>query len=732
MIITPSDKFSISYRTIKNNQLFLVDDPQGCMSPENPSGLGLYFMDTRHLCHFCVRLNDALPIPLFSSTESGFLSSIVYTNPHLECQQSDGQKLCIPEMTLELRRETLLSQSLQERLILMNFNMESVSTQLRFTLSADFLDIFEVRHLFPAKRGTLLEPEILKDRIIFTYEDPKGNRLETVVRFKDFEPNLIEIKENQVVEFQLDAELPPLEPREYNLEIIPIVQSVVSNRGSLEEFERFDKFMFKAQRYKRQWLEQSAILTTDNTDFNEMLSRSLQDIWMLRTWTGLEIQGEDEDYIAAGIPWYVALFGRDSLITARDCLFINPNIAKSILKLLARYQGKEFDNWRDEEPGKILHELRVGELARMNEIPHTPYYGTVDATPLWLILLHDYYQWTHDRQTLEELWGNALQALEWIEWNLRNSPHGYLSYHKRSSKGLDQQGWKDSYDSVMYENGEIATPPIALVEAQGYVYAAKQKMAVLSDLLGHTNKAEQLRSKCKEFKERFNRDFWMDSLDYCALGLDKEGQQYRVIASNPGHCLETGIFTDDHAQSVALRLMEPDIFSGWGIRTLSSRMVAYNPMSYHNGSVWPHDNAMIARGLTAINRPELAESVFSGIYEAGRLMYYKRIPELFCGFSRDLERTDPPVKYPVACSPQAWAASSIFAFTMSLLRISPKLEERCLIITQPHLPDWVNSLTIENLRVHNSTLELEFRRTKNSVLLNVLSREGDLEIIMVK
>jgi len=525
--------------------------------------------------------------------------------------------------------------------------------------------------------------------------------------------------------------LAPMARKSLHLEIHAVSPASVAAHqavpASVGEAER------KSQTERATWESHVTQFRSDNNDFNDMLTRSANDIWMLMTHSSSpNANGVFDEYIAAGIPWYVALFGRDSLITARDCLILNPDIAKSVLKILAKYQGREVNDWRDEEPGKILHELRLGELARTGQIPHSPYYGTVDATPLWLILLYDYYLWTHDRETLEGLWPNALKALGWVDQKLQESPIGYLTYVKKSPKGLDNQCWKDSHDSAMFADGSLAIPPLAHAEVQGYAYIAKRKMAQLAEIIGDRELAQRLRKDCTGFKKRFNADFWLDDLDFCALGLDHEGKRMNVISSNPGHCLETGIFTPEHEHRIAERLLEPDMFSGWGIRTLSAQSASYNPMSYHNGSIWPHDNAMIARGLVSIQRGDLAEKVFTGIYEAGRLMQYKRMPELFCGFDRVLSHAEPPVRYPSACSPQAWAASAVFAFTHALLNFQPRMNQSSMVIKRARLPVWLRSLQIKNLRIGGSFLDLEFHRTARGTLVDILEQRGKNMTILLE
>jgi glycogen debranching enzyme len=716
MLLTQSDKCTVSNRTIKNNHLFLVDTMNGEIPMNNNSGLGLYNRDTRYLSGLEIQLNNTLPLSLFSSSELGYLSTLVYTNGQMSAYDLEGVSCMIPEESIEFKRESILDGALFERYTLTSYNIEGVKVNFSIRFAADFRDIFEIRHLVPFKIRILEPPSHKNNMLRFVYKGDKRVR-ETRILFKDFTPHF---QDAQTI--SVEMVLRPLERKEFNLEIqtldCPISEKIVS-------VSSFDEAMMRVRDFSRVWSEQMTEFESDNQDFNEMVSRSAKDLRMLLT------QSEDGGYyVAAGIPWYVCLFGRDSIITARESLIFNPTLAKWTLSILAKHQGKEVNPWRDEEPGKILHELRTGELAEHAEIPHTPYYGSVDATPLWIILLYDYYLWTRDIQLLEELWPNALAAMAWIDQQLDQNNLGYLSYLTRSSMGIAHQGWKDSGNSAMYENGIQAEPPIALVEVQGYVYLAKKRLAILADIMEDKALKTKLRKENRAFRQRFGRDFWQDDLDFCAMGLDSQGRPLRVIASNAGHCLETGILTAAQAGKVASRLMAPDMFNGWGIRTLSANMMAYNPMSYHNGTIWPHDNAIIARGMAVIGRQDYCDKIFTGLYESARLLFYKRLPELYCGFSRDLGKADPPVKYPVACSPQAWAAASIFSLIGSMLNLNPDFQEDMLKIKQPRLPHWINELQVKNLRVGSTTLNLGFKRSDDIVMVDVQKRHGKMDILL--
>jgi glycogen debranching enzyme len=405
---------------------------------------------------------------------------------------------------------------------------------------------------------------------------------------------------------------------------------------------------------------------------------------------------------------------------------LDPQIARETLKILAHYQGKEEDEWRDEQPGKILHEIRFGEMSRCQEIPHTPYYGTVDATPLWLMLYTEHFAWTADHETLETLWPNALAAMDWVDRTMKET--GYLSYFRKSRRGLDNQGWKDSGDCIVNRRGQLAQGAISLCEVQGYVYAAKIRLAQIARMKKRIDLADRWEEEARDLKFRFNRDFWMEDQDYCALALDGEGKPVDSITSNPGHCLSLGIFTPEKAYSVAERLRAPDMFNGWGIRTLSSLSPAYNPMGYHIGSVWPHDNALTAMGLRSLGLIDQALELAEGILDMTKRQPYQRPPELFCGF----DRTDDsdPVQYPVACTPQAWATGSVFQLLHMMVNLVPDAPSNTLRIIDPALPASISSLSLHNLRVGPTLLDLEFERVNGTTACRVSRKRGNLRVII--
>jgi len=390
------------------------------------------------------------------------------------------------------------------------------------------------------------------------------------------------------------------------------------------------------------------------------------------------------------------------------------------------HQGKEKNDWRDEEPGKILHEYREGEMTRAGEMPFGPYYGSVDATPLWLILLSETFNWTADEQLVKDLLPNAYRALEWIDSYGDLDGDGFVEYQRRSPKGLANQGWKDSWDSVSHEDGALAAPPIALCEVQGYAYAAKCACAAIALALGQVEKSQALLIQAEKLKSNFHKQFWSEELSTYVLALDGQKRQCRVKASNAGHCLYTGIVDKRYGRTVGHTLMTPDSFSGWGVRTLASSEARFNPMAYHNGSVWPHDNALIAAGLARYGFKDDANRIFSGLFQASLFVEY-RLPELFCGFEK--QNGDGPVPYPVACSPQAWSAAAVFSLLSAALGLKIDGAASRLSFVRPTLPDFLDEIEINSLKIGAGTVDLLIHRRAQSATIEILGRSGDIEVI---
>jgi len=674
-----------------------MTDAAGNLPWDNSAGYGLYKGDTRYLSVYDLSFDRVTPTVLLSSAELGYTSEHYLANPYM----TDLHGTKIPKDTIGIRRQRVINQYLRETIQVTNFNIFKVTASLRFEFDADFVDIFEVRGEKRQRRGRHSTPVVEKNRVSF-----KRRGLDTVWRTTEirFSPDPDEIWHNGAL-FTFS-----LHHRQSATITVTVSPDVPYRDGDfLIEFEKL------ATSY-HDWLNSCTQVFTNNDFFNAMLERSLRDIRMLTT------SSEDGGFVAAGTPWFQALFGRDSLITSLQMLAFNPEIARSTLRILARWQGKEFDDWRDEEPGKILHELRVGEMASLGEIPMTPYYGSIDATPLFLILAVQYVSWTGDLDLVQELEPNLMAALEWVQKYGDSDKSDYLEYSKRSGKGLLNQGWKDSRDSIVNSDGTLVKPPVALVEVQGYVYAAKRGMAWLLSLLGKEPLARKLRREAAALKVRFNRDFWIEDEGFYALALGTNKEPATSVTSNPGQCLWTGIVDKDKAPRVVDRLFSNDMFSGWGIRTLSSQAVRYNPMSNHLGSVWPHDNSLIGIGFKRYGFEEELNGLATAVYDCCRSFDYYRLPELFCGTPRTTQNL--PVRYPVACRPQAWAAGTFPLLLQGILGLVPNAMKNELSVVCPRLPRWLEEVEVRGLRVGSNAVDLLYEKRKGRTKVTVMARRG--------
>jgi glycogen debranching enzyme len=695
---------------VKEGDAFLYSDLEGNLEHETDYGLGLYSKDTRFLSRFRLTINGRAPVLLSSSSERGYMSHVDLTNPDLY----DGQVLTVPQQTLNIRRIRAISGRLFERVRMKNYNPFPVTIDVEFAFGADFADIFEVRGMTRDATRPPSAPKVEDGRIDFVYEGRDGVRRITRIEF-GARPDRIDVEGLQArATFRIH--LGPYQTKLIGLSVDPIIED---GRPSSVDF---DHAVHELRRSYEEWERESTQVVTDNELFNELLDRSLRDLRALYT------QSDGGAVLAAGIPWYVAVFGRDSLIASHQLLMVNTRPARDALELLAAKQGTMEDDWRDEEPGKILHEIRQGELARAGFIPHSPYYGSVDATPWFVLLYAQHFRWTGDLAVAEKLLPAAEAALAWIDDYGDLDGDGFVEYLSRSPRGIKNQGWKDSFDSVVHADGRLAEPPIALCEVQAYVYLAKQRMADVYRALGRDDDARRLDDEAATLHARFNEAFWMDDEKYFAQALDADKRQVRTITSNPGHALYCGIVDDEKAAPLAKRLLSPDMFSGWGIRTMSKAAAAYNPMSYHNGSVWPHDNALIAAGLKRYGFARSTNRVATALFDAAVNADYMRLPELFCGFTR--RTPNRPVSYPVACSPQAWAAGSPYLMLQAMLGISARAHQNLLTVNLPHLPTWLNTVEVRNLAVGDSRISVVFRREGEITSFSLLSREGDVRVVM--
>ena len=702
--------FSGPVVSVKEGETFLCSDDVGDIDDRREHGHGLYHRDTRFLSHFRMRLSGREPILLSSSAERGYMAHFDLTNPELFLN-GDVQ---VPQQTLNVRRVRVVSGRLFERIRVKNYNAHPVNVTMSFSLAADFADIFEVRGLRRPARGHVDPPRAEGGRAQFSYLGADGVARRTLIEFDPAPARLEVVGDGVETEFQL--ELAPHQTRLVTTTVETVVDDV---RAAPVDFEAA---VHRLRRSYEDWEHQSTHIFTDNELFNQLLTRGLRDLRALYT------QTDGGGILAAGIPWYVAVFGRDALLTSHQLLSVNPGPARDALRLLAHYQGTKDDPWRDEEPGKILHEIRRGELAGAGLVPHSPYYGSVDATPLFVFLWAQYFRWTGDQGFAHELLPNVRAALEWIDRYGDRDGDGFVEYQTRSPAGILNQGWKDSRDAIVHADGTMATGAIALVEVQGYVYMAKLRAADVFDALADFRTAARLREEADELRRRFHEAYWMPDERYYALALDGEKRQVRTITSNPGHCLYADILDPDSAADVARRLLQPDMFSGWGIRTMSKTAVAYNPMSYHNGTVWPHDNAMIVAGLKRYGFMKATNRVATAIFDTAIHADYMRLPELFCGFTR--RTPNRPVDYPVACSPQAWAAGSPLLMLQAMLGISARAHVNALTVNQPHLPPWLNVVELRNLRVGDSSISLVFRREGEITGFSLFDRKGDVRVLM--
>jgi len=628
----------------------------------------------------------------------------VLTNPTLV--DLEGRR--VPSGTIDVRRFRVLEDVMEETVRVTNYNTYPITLDLVYRFSADFADIFEVRGHEPEFRGQLDPPVWRHAALTMGYKGRDGRRRETLIMF---EPRPFSVATETEVSFTtFRVSLAPQESAAIRL--------VVTLDGRLEAAQGVERYGVVKHEYDT-WLAGATEIKTDNELFNLVLERSLRDLRML--WNHHDAGA---GYPAAGTPWYDTLFGRDSAIVGLQTLALKPEIARDCLVSLSRWQGKKFDSWRDEEPGKILHELRQGELTQTGELPFSPYFGSVDSTPLFLWLAAEYFAWTGDVDLLAQLETNLRAGLHWLSRYGGLSDGGYVSYQRRSSRGLVNQGWKDSRDAIYHEDGTLCEPPIALVEVQGYAYAATRSLARVFAALGDARLAARLEEQAKALARRFNRDFRLAGGFY-ALARDGRGRRSAEIASNAGHALWSGIAGRTQAGHVVRRLMETDMFGGWGVRTLSAGSLRYNPLGYHVGTVWPHDNSIIAMGFKRYGFEDELNILAGALFDAARAFPYYRLPELFGGDERSVHQA--PVPYPVACRPQAWAAGAMPLITQAVLSLCPDAGRR-LFIVRPQLPPWLESVRVNALRIGESEVDLHYKRSGDRTRVEVIDVRGDLKV----
>lgn len=713
-------------RSLKHGDSFAVLDVSGDL--RGGSVDGFYHSDTRHLSRFELVLEGTRPVLLSSSIRDDNtalicdLSNSELTPDSMPNSLRDKGGTPIPGESLHIRRTQFLWQgTLFERIRVRNFS--TIHTQIRLSLlvEADFADIFEVRGDVREQRGQFAPVELGKQAIIWRYTGLDNAERRTTFRCS---PEPADITEGRI---DFDLDLPPDEGESLFIEVeasdpsAPIASEACANDEVPADNPhflsiRFQRMLRRLRRSARQAAGRAASMEASNEIFNEGLRRSVADLYMLATDTP---QGA---YPYAGVPWFSTAFGRDALITAFQSLWLDPELARGVLRFLAAHQATGVDPANDAEPGKILHEMRRGEMAETGEVPFRHYYGSVDSTPLFIMLAGAYFQRTGDLGTAHEIWPNLEAALQWMTDHGDRDGDGFLEYGRRTEEGLLNQGWKDSFDSISHADGSLAEGPIALCEVQAYAFGAFEAAAVVAEALGKTGRAASLREKAREIAVRFDLAFWSEDLGTYALALDGEKRPCLVRASNAGHALWTGIARPERAERLVRTLMCPSSFSGWGVRTLAATEARFNPMSYHNGSVWPHDNALIAIGFARYGFKTEAARIFEALFNASTYIELRRLPELFCGFPR--LRGKGPTLYPVACSPQAWAAVAPIGLIAACLDLSFDTKQDCIEMRAPMLPDFLDVLTLRNVAIGDAHMDFIIRRAGEGITAEVQHRQG--------
>ncbi|HEV2853426.1 MAG TPA: amylo-alpha-1,6-glucosidase [Thermoanaerobaculia bacterium] len=699
-------------RVLKHGESFGVFDRSGAIRPVGLGEMGLFHEGTRFLSAFELFLENQRPLLLSSTVRSDNALIVDLTNPDFT-NGPPGESEPLARDTVHIFSTSFLwCGAWYARLRLHNYGLRALDLHAALRFAADYADIFEIRGVRRDRRGHRLDPVVGRGTVVLGYEGLDGRVRRTRLVFS---PTPAELTDS-LASFRVH--LPPR--GEQTLDVTAAFESGREAPNVVGFVKALEKSVAEVE------VRQScrAAIETSDQRFNEWLERSSSDLQMMVTETPHGL------YPYAGVPWFSTVFGRDGILTAYETLWLDPTLARGVLAFLAATQAREVDPEKDAEPGKIIHEMRKGEMAALGEVPFSCYYGTVDATPLFVVLAGAYWRRTGDRAFIESIWSNVERALSWIDEYGDLDGDGFVEYSRRSKDGLVSQGWKDSVDSIFHRDGTLAEGPIALCEVQGYVYAARRQAAELARALGHAERAEALERQAEELRENFERAFWCEEISIYCPALDGRKQRCQVRASNAGHCLFAGIASPPRAWRVAHTLLNESFFSGWGIRTLEANEVRYNPMSYHNGSVWPHDNAIIAAGMARYGRKDGASKVLSGLFDASLHFDLHRMPELFCGFRQ--RSHEGPTLYPVACAPQAWAAGSVFLLLQACLGLDIEAPKNRICLNGPELPAGLRNLTLRNLRVGGAKVDLVFQRYEKDVATHLENREGDVEVVVVK
>ena len=712
-IIAGPERPAVPLHVLKHGDCFGVFDPRGNIVPGDASEEGIYYDGTRFLSWCELLLFGNRPL-LLSSTVS--VDDAVFdadlTNPDV---LRDGH-IAVERGEINVHRSRVLWEaSCVERIRVTNFRLNRIDVPLAIRFDADFADVFEVRGTRRAKRGQRL-PDQNGDDYVMCYRGLDDRERRSRVRWS---------RQPDKVDTGRAAFLLRLEPKE----TATIVMSV-SYESDAEAppppapvEKAFDHALSSTRARRAAQTSASCRVLSSSAMFNRWLVRSSADLQIMLTDTA------HGSYPYAGIPWFSTPFGRDGLITAFELLWLNPGVARGVLSFLAETQATAYDDHKDAQPGKILHEMRGGEMAALGEVPFGRYYGSVDSTPLFVMLANAYYERTADREFIDRIWSNIGAALQWMETSGDPDGDGFLDYARKTDAGLLHQGWKDSHDSIFHSDGRTADGPIALCEVQGYAYAAWQGAARLAALRGDVKHADQWAERAEHLRDRFELTYWCEDLDTYALALDGSRRPCRVRTSNPGHCLFAGIVAPDRAKRVCDTLMADASFNGWGVRTVAAGERRYNPQSYHNGSIWPHDNAIIAAGASRYGFTGASTKILSATLELSEAVDLHRLPELICGFTR---RGREPTLYPVACAPQAWAAGAVFLMLAASLGIHIDGPARRISFSRGRLPESIEWIRLTDLKVGDASVDLQLERHPHDLGVTIIRREGDVEIVTVK
>lgn len=692
----------MSFVSLKHGEVYSVTNNYGDID-ETLIGTGIYYKDTRFLKRYVMEINNQPCIFLTKKNNKGIENIFKLSNGDIHAGDSHYEK-----MDLEINRSQLIFDEIfYDKAEITNGSQKDITCSVSFQLETLFEDIFEVRGAKRQQRGQLITPSIYNNELLLAYEGLDG--IERKLHITGSKG--VTISEDEIT---YDVSLAPGER-----ETIELAFQALINDQPIKNILSYEEAKQLAEQHLDKWLENQTKITTSNPKVNKTIKQAELDLYMLATDIG---QG---NFPVAGIPWFCVPFGRDSILTAVQTLILDPFLAKNTLRTLAAVQGEKLNSSNEEAPGKILHEMRNGEMANLGEVPFKRYYGSIDATPLFIVLFTETVRWTGDEELLHDLLPNVEKALTYLEKYADLDGDQFIEFHNQASGGLAVQSWKDSNHSLVHKDGTHSKSPMAVVEVQGYLYDAKMKMAELYEYMKETDKANKLKQEAADLKERFNHSFWMEDKKYYALALDKDKKQIQTITSDPGHALWSKIIPTDKSEDTANKLIDEGLFSGWGIRTMSKHEKVYSPVAYHNGTVWPHDNSLIVLGLAKYGYQEHVNKVVSALFKSAEQFEDYRLPELFCGYDNQQEETIVP--FPVACSPQAWAAGTPFALVHALLGFEVDSLKKVMKIN-PSLPEEMDWIECKGIQIGKGTIDIIVQKENEEIVFDITNNTSGFEI----